>query len=225
MATNEVNITARPIRYSIDSFKITYEKKVPFEELDYGIYKNSNLVVFTTSERRLPCWIDIMKRRYTDGLKDSDRITTRYEEIDNTTDTTKCDKVIISLISKDTKVIIMKFSTTINTGRIKIEGPYIKEWGSMEFEKLLTLINHYDEPNNINPSEGINNFIDAIFNETVETIYKGNKESNETINIKTNLSALEAEFVEFSQTTKKTIQDLTEALAKKDDEMNKHIED
>jgi hypothetical protein len=41
-------------RYSVSNFKTTHEKKVPFEDLDYTIYKNGNLVVFNTSEKNYP---------------------------------------------------------------------------------------------------------------------------------------------------------------------------
>ena len=88
MATNKIDKTAPSIRYSIDSFKATNKKKIPFEELDFNIDKNNNVVVFTIPERRLPCWIDILKQRYQHGLKDNDILTTRYEEIDNTCDST-----------------------------------------------------------------------------------------------------------------------------------------
>jgi hypothetical protein len=223
MATNQTNTAARSVRYSVDTFKNTNEKKVPFEELDYTVYKNNNLVVFATSERRLPCWIDILKRRYEHGLEDNDEITTKYEEIDNASDTTKCDKITLSLISKETKENIITITIIVGTGRIKVEGRCIKEWGSFEFDKLITLINHCDEPN-MDATKDIDNFINAIFNKEADTTTTNSENMSDLMSMKTCLSTLESDFVEFAQNTKKTIQDLSEALTKKDSEINSLVD-
>ena len=41
-------------RYRVDQFKSTKARQVPYEKLDYNIYKaSSNVVAFTTSEERI----------------------------------------------------------------------------------------------------------------------------------------------------------------------------
>ena len=46
-------------RFEVENFKNTNAKRVPFEDLDYSIYKNANLVAFSTSKKRLPKWINL----------------------------------------------------------------------------------------------------------------------------------------------------------------------
>lgn len=73
-------------RYKVDCFKNTNAKRVPYEELDYTIYKpNANMVTFSTSEKRLPLWIKTMRQRYQHGFKDdtTSKITSHWEEQDS----------------------------------------------------------------------------------------------------------------------------------------------
>ena len=57
-------------RYKIQAFKATMCKSVPFEELDYSIYKPSaNMVAFQTTEARLPFWIKALLCRYHESPK------------------------------------------------------------------------------------------------------------------------------------------------------------
>ena len=51
-------------QYKIDSFKTSTAKRVPYEELDFTIYKpNANHVAFSTTEERLPMWIKALYPR------------------------------------------------------------------------------------------------------------------------------------------------------------------
>jgi hypothetical protein len=46
------------MRYQFDEFKNTKAREVPFEEVDYSIYKaSSNCIAFKTSEKRIGTWI------------------------------------------------------------------------------------------------------------------------------------------------------------------------
>ena len=56
-------------RYRIDKFKSTKARQVPYEKLDYQIYKaSSNVVAFTTSEERIIMWTKAIFWRYHVGL-------------------------------------------------------------------------------------------------------------------------------------------------------------
>ena len=204
-------------RYKIENFKKTTEKKVPFETLDYTIYKNTNFIVFATSEKRLTLWIEMLKRRYVLGLADNAKITTRLEESDNPEEKSKCERIVLALISKESLENIITITVTLSTGRIKIEGRFMKEWGKKEFDILTELVNSPDLTKT-NDTIEINDFLDTIFQKNTEVRSSPTKENSLHI-IKTNLSKLEADFVEFTQNTKKTIEGLEDKLRKKDHEL------
>ncbi|CAB4003281.1 hypothetical protein AC249_AIPGENE28214 [Paramuricea clavata] len=88
-------------RYQVSSFKMSNAKRVPVERLDFSIYKPSaNQVAFSSTEERLPLWIKAMELRYKHGGSVfNNKITTQWEEHDDTDDDTKCDKVLINLTS------------------------------------------------------------------------------------------------------------------------------
>ena len=88
--TDAINIK----RYEVDSFKTTSAKRVPCEELDYSIYKESaKMVVFATTEERLPQWIRMMILRYKYGLKDNNNISILWKEQDDVCNAAKCGKI------------------------------------------------------------------------------------------------------------------------------------
>ena len=209
--------------------RIQNEKKVPFEQLDHTIYKNTNLVVFSTSEKRLPIWIDVLKRRYIYDLECNNRVTTRYEKTDNLNEKSKCEKIVLSLTSKASleNIITITITITIGTGRIKIEGHSIKEWEKHEFALLIELINCSDL-DKMDATNDTTQFFDAVFQKHPcnSSSTKDHKSPEVTptgekflLAMKSSISTLEADFVEFAQNTKKEIQNLTETLTKKDQEI------
>ena len=108
-------------RYEVESFKKTTEKKVPFETLDYTIFKNTNLVVFATFEKRLPLWIEMLKRRYVHSrLADKAKITTQIEESNNPEEQSKCEKIVLALTSKESLEKVITITVTISTGRLLV---------------------------------------------------------------------------------------------------------
>ena len=139
------------------------------------------------------------------GLEDNDDITTRYEEFDNPSNTTKCEKVILSLISKETLETIITFTIIIDTGRIKAKGPFIKEWGNEEFGKFKLLMNDTDGANMDAIITDMQGLLNAILKHPDSTT--PNEENfNNILEVKTCLSTLKADFVEFAQDTKKNNQ-------------------
>ena len=222
--TTPMNTDPTPsCQYEINSFKNTNEKKVPFEELDHTIYKNTNLVVFSTSEKRLPIWIDVLKQQYIYDLEGNNRVTTRYEETDNVNEKSKCEKIVLSLTSKASLENIITITITISTERIKIESHSIKEWEKHEFALLIELINCSDL-DKMDTTNDTTQFFDAVFQKHPSTKDRKSPEVTPTgekslLAMKSSLSTLEADFVEFAQNTKKEIQNLTETLTKKDQEI------
>ena len=59
-------------RYQAQNLKTTSAKRVPYEELDFSVYKPTAIMVaFSTSEQRMPLWIRVMKLRYENGLQNN----------------------------------------------------------------------------------------------------------------------------------------------------------
>ena len=128
-------------RYQAQNLKTTSAKRVPYEELDFSVYKpTANMVAFSTSEQRMPLWIRVMKLRYENGLQNNNIIKSSWDEIDNSDDVTKCEKVTVNLTSIQNSATLVTITAMITTGRIHIQGRYIKEWGSEEFPALLKMI-------------------------------------------------------------------------------------
>jgi hypothetical protein len=148
-------------RFEVENFKNTNAKRVPFEDLDYSIYKNANLVAFSASEKRLPKWINFMKQRYYHGLEDNNMIQSRYEELDNPNEKSKCEKVLISLTSKEVSENMITITIMITTGRIQVQGRFMKEWGNSKFDPLVELVNSPDSAK-LDATKDINNFLDTI---------------------------------------------------------------
>jgi hypothetical protein len=77
MTTNE--------RYCVENFKPMTAKRVPFEELNFNIYKPSaNMVTFSTSEEKIPVWINTFKQRYEIGINNNNvKYLCMWEEQDD----------------------------------------------------------------------------------------------------------------------------------------------
>jgi hypothetical protein len=230
-------------RYKVDCFKTTNAKRVPYKELDYTIYKpNANMVTFSTSEKRLPLWIKTMRQRYQHGFNDdtTSKITSHWQEQDSPKEPSKCEKVVITLSSKEKSENIICITIMVNTGRIQIQGHSMKTWGSEEFPTLVNLVN---SPNNseCKAMEKLENFVDKVsssqkclnqVNHQVPNASPGKQHvpedtSEQSLNdkpfsvMKTTLASLEADFVEFKQNTNKSVLELNALLTTKDEKILK----
>jgi hypothetical protein len=59
---SRVENTTNKGRYSVECIQSSNFKHVPFEQIDYAIYKAStNTVAFTTTEERMPLWIEALR--------------------------------------------------------------------------------------------------------------------------------------------------------------------
>jgi hypothetical protein len=227
-------ISSKNGRYSVVFNQSKNFKHVPFEQLDFSIYKaTTNTVAYTTSEERMPLWVEALRARYKDGLHNNTSITTRWEESENKDDISKCEKVTIHLIStKNTNgQNLITITAMINHGRIQIQGKSYKEWGDDEFPILLDIVDC--GPTKDNPTKNLENFMELITANTKHTATKEkeihiieDKSTEDTndepvlSNMKCSLASLEADFVLFKQTTQQNINELTVKLSDKEDEIN-----
>jgi hypothetical protein len=175
------------------------------------------MVTFSTSENRLPLWIEAMRIRYQDGLQNKENITARWEEQESTSNSTKCKKVIISLSStkNSTSKNLITITVSINLGRIQIQGKLFKDWSSLEFPALLEIID--TDPSKTNPTKDLEIFIEIMIknkkNQPQMTLDDNSQqqtdepnclseESEPTFitNMKNTLSAMQADYIFFKQT-------------------------
>jgi hypothetical protein len=224
-------------RYEIDSFKNTNCKRVPFEELDFTIYKpNANHVAFSTTEIRLLSWIKALYLRYYkhDGFNNNADISTQWAEEENANNPSKCDKITITILVNDNDNALT-ITVNISTGRIEAIGRYIKEWGAKEFEHLLGMVNKPDETWD---AESIKPFMKTITNKektsqqpsspTEKAPAKTSEENmtpttprEKTFSLmKSQLSNLEAEFIFYKENNQNAISELSVSIEKKDEEIN-----
>jgi hypothetical protein len=217
-------------RYRIGNFKVTNAKRVPYEELDYGIYKaSSNQVIFQMNEVRLPLWIKALHVRYqsnkantNDNNSPSEDINAHWEEHIDSNIASKCEKITLELSYNKLNIISITVSTL--TGRIQIQGRFIKEWGDSEFGILLHMVSNVNDMKSNNPSK--TTFLEAI-NKKLSGNLRASSSSEASISreqtfsmIKTHLAALEADFVTYKEENNKTVQNLTEIIEMKDTEIN-----
>lgn len=204
---------AKVNRYQVDRFKPTNAKALPLEQLDFSIYKPTNLVAFSTTEERLPLWIKAMDLRYKDGFVDDKKLIAHWEEQNNADDPSKCDKVTITLTSKENDKNIIVITVMVDKGRIQVQSRFIKEWSSEEFPTLMELIDNPALLEN-QPTKNLKNFVNKISTPSSSkhqrTVASQPSDHNTSIHssterpstaIKTNLASLEADFIEFKQNT------------------------
>jgi hypothetical protein len=138
LTTTSIDTTLK--RYEIESFKKKNTKRVPFEEIDFNIYKTSQ-INYSTTEKRLPIWIKALYSRYIENKNFNEtEINTSWQEIENPEDPAKCDKIILTFTNKENKNVL---SITINVtaGRMKAQGRLYKEWSEIEFQIVLDMVN------------------------------------------------------------------------------------
>ena len=223
-------------RYSMEMVQTSKFKHVPYEQIDYTIYKAStNTIAFTTTEERMPKWIEAFKRRYQDGLQDNPIVKTRWEEDDSKSDPKKCEKVVIHLTPPSETSVIQNYiiiTAIITHGRIQIQGRGYKEWGNDEFPLLLDIVNSGLTENNL--TNGLESFVKQITQDPKPTTGKENptaemKHEQNTSNcptdetlmssMRTSLASLEADFVVFKQNTQTSMNSLSTQLSDKNSEI------
>jgi len=228
-------------RYHVSSFQSTNSKRVPLEELDFSIYNaKANLVVFSSTEERLPLWVNALSRRYKSGLADSERLSTIWKEESNEENPSKCDKISITLTARENGKNIITLNILMNKGRIQCQGRHIQDWGNVEFPALLKSVN---DPHLMasNPTQELDTFIDKVFSTkngsqqttaisqqqpddhllSLDSSIQSSQSSQEKplSTIKNLLASLEAEFIEYKQGTNITLTKLNTAVCEKDKEL------
>ena len=110
-------------------------KAAPFEAIDLSIYKlSARCLAFSTSEDRLLLWIVAFQFRYYEITGNGTDYTVIWEEQDNPSSTSKCDKICIHLsmntsTGEEKLVTITVFGTT---GRILVQGKKYDEWSKFD---------------------------------------------------------------------------------------------
>ncbi|CAH3038526.1 unnamed protein product, partial [Porites lobata] len=133
-------------RYIVDKFHqpTAKSKAAPFEAIDLSIYKPSaRCLAFSTSEDRLLLWIVAFQFRYYEITGNGTDYTVIWEEQDNPSSTSKCDKICIHLsmntsTGEEKLVTITVFGTT---GRILVQGKKYDEWSKFDFPVMLKIVN------------------------------------------------------------------------------------
>ena len=221
-------------RYIVDSFLASTCKRVPYEELDFTIYKNGNHVAFMTNERRLPVWIEAIYKKYMEYANNNTELCCKWLEQRNQNNENKSDKVTVHLCSAE-KDNLLTITVDITTGRIDVQGRITKQWGSLEFDHLLNMVN---EPQDKWDLEKTKLFSENIFHKgklakpstpagKTDTTIDQTKESSTSPNreksfgmIKSQVATLEAEFILYKENNSKHINELLDHLQQKDVAIN-----
>ena len=133
-------------RYQFDEFKKnTKARQVPFEEIDYSLYKTtSNCIAFTTSEEIITTWIKTFYLRYcSEAIKDGGTtLKSTWDETPAQNDATKSEKISITLSTDDEKTQVNTVTIIIycSTGRIQIQDKSVRVWGDNEFPIIKDLV-------------------------------------------------------------------------------------
>lgn len=231
-------------RYQVDQFKTTKAKTVPYEELDFNIYKPaSKCVAFATSEERILLWTRALHDRYYIGLQNNSMLKSLWEEQQTYNDSSKCDKVIIHLSLTSNAENIVAISVFTSTGRIQIQGRFLHEWGNTEFNTLLAMVNSPDKLLNESTTKDLDLFLQQLSetldgdepnekpkkpstcqtNDEFEIEESSNTPSSMTPSreksfnmVKLNLASLESDFVSFKQHMTKTMEEMSAEIQHKD---------
>jgi hypothetical protein len=186
-----------------------------------------------------------MKHRYQNGFENHAEVEVRWEEQESSTDASKCEKICINLLSrKNSENLNITITVMLNTGRIQIQGRYIKEWVS-EFNTLLEFINSAgSEPPTSSFQTDLDIFVEKIFSKTHKDktlscqipVSSSSSVESHTLNInneqspsreksfsviKNNLASLEADYVQFKQNSEKAVSNLSALMKNKDEEIEK----
>jgi hypothetical protein len=237
------------MRYQFDEFKNTKAREVPFEEVDYSIYKAlSNCIAFKTSEKRIGTWIktfyyqyhaaksEIFQQDDEDSKNIARSLITSWEEQAAYNDNTKCEKITLSLAieDKNQQENIATLILYCSTGRIQIQGRLLHEWGDKEFPILKDLVDRNPEESSTLTKE-LENFLKSCHKsqpteespiptftpaKTVPEPQTNQNPARQSIStIKNNMANLELNFVTFQQDVIKSFEDLKNEKKEKDKEL------
>jgi hypothetical protein len=99
MASTHFN--ASTTRYQFDEFKNSKAHSIPFEKMDYSIYRpSSNCVAFTTTEERITTWIKVFYQRYhvqQNNHGEQGPLISTWEKQQAQNDPNKCEKITLTL--------------------------------------------------------------------------------------------------------------------------------
>ena len=114
-------------RYLVDKFHQpnARSKTAPFESIDLSIYRPSaNCLAFSTSEDRLLLWITAFQYRYHKLTGNAADYKVIWEEQDSLSSASKCDKIIIHLITNAStgEEQLVAITVFVTTGRILVQG-------------------------------------------------------------------------------------------------------
>ena len=144
MASTHFN--ASTTRYQFDEFKNSKACSVPFEKMDYSIYRpSSNCVAFTTTEERITTWIKVFYQRYhvqQNNHGEQGPLKSTWEEQQAQNDPNKCEKITLTLHleGKKPQESIVTIIIYCSTGRIQIQGRFLRKWGDNEFDMIKKII-------------------------------------------------------------------------------------
>ncbi|CAB4028266.1 Hypothetical predicted protein [Paramuricea clavata] len=215
--STKTTINASLERYKIENFKNTNAKRVPYQEIDYNIYKSSH-VDFSTTEKRLPILIKALFCRYHEnGGISNTKIITRWLEQENQDNPSKCDKISLSFHTKENENVLT-ITVNVTAGPIKAQGRFYKEWGAKEFDQLFAMVN---SPQNTWKVDNIKPFVESILKEDkidLQPLEKQNKRC-----MKKSIETKDKEIVSLKNTEKEKqqiISDLTLKLLQMEKNIN-----
>jgi hypothetical protein len=232
MAAMEPDITFS--RYTPTSeFKKSKKRQVPYETLDYSIYKLSA----SGFKPYISVIILDLKQTHSSMLvgKSKKKMMTQ---------------ITIQLCTKTSMDNLLTITIYINTGRIQIQGKTLKEWGNTEFKSLVKIIDDKSDLNVHNSSEELDQNLNEL-KQVHESMKKDRNKSNvpttETYSkvdppttpnqtssqneattpheksfttIKTQVEMLEPDVVNFKQEILKSMEDVMETLQEKNKQLN-----
>ena len=217
LTTTSIDTTLK--RYEIESFKKKNTKRVPFEEIDFNIYKTSQ-INYSTTEKRLPIWIKALYSRYIENKNFNEtEINTSWQEIENPEDPAKCDKIILTFTNKENENVL---SITINVtaGRMKAQGRLYKEWSEIEFQIVLDMVNASCDTWKYDNTTAFKDIIQKKYKGDYSSPISPNSSRDKTFSqIKLQLANVEAEFILHKEKTEQTITELSKSLEAKDEEI------
>jgi hypothetical protein len=152
------------------NLKKKQKKTVPYQDVDYTIYKPSaKCVSFLTSEDRIIHWIEIFYYRYFVEINNQDGerqlFKSTWEEHLAQNDSSKCEKITLtlSLEGKRTDENLITIIIYCSTGRIQIEGRSMRAWGYNAFLTIKKLVDlDIDEISPNTASKNLQTFIENI---------------------------------------------------------------
>ena len=109
--------------------------------MDYSIYRpSSNCVAFTTTEERITTWIKVFYQRYhvqQNNHGEQGPLKSTWEEQQAQNDPNKCEKITLTLHleGKKPQESIVTIIIYCSTGRIQIQGRFLRKWGDNEFDQ------------------------------------------------------------------------------------------